>query len=155
MIFAVEAQAPAIRRVIIPTCGKRNDVITALEAKGWKQAKYPQSESCNIYATEHERRSLDYKWEPIVRRAVRKRADSFPEPFLVSHAIPRHGAARRLTYAAVVTISTTNFAGDRAPYSWRSLETRLAEIIVRPILLELVALKQVINRPVSPTQLIA
>lgn len=88
------------------------DEIKRLQADGWRKPSFPASESGNAYPTEHESRVLDYKWEPIVRRSVGKKATSFHEPFLVLHAIPRHGATGRLDYAAVVTISAPKFGGD-------------------------------------------
>jgi len=74
--------------------------IASLSAKGWKRSHFPATASGNIYSTEQEKR-LDYKWEPVVRRSVNKRAGSFHEPFLVLHAIPRHGVGGRVNYAAV------------------------------------------------------
>jgi hypothetical protein len=47
-----------------------------------------------------------------VRRHVSKLANSLDEPFLILHAIPRHGATERLDYAAVVTVSAPKFNGD-------------------------------------------
>ena len=86
--------------------------IKKLVVDGWRKPAFPTSESGNAYPTEHESRALDYKWEPIVRRSVPKKASSLHDPFLVLHAIPRHGATGRLDYAAVVTISAPKFAGD-------------------------------------------
>ena len=85
--------------------------IASLSAKGWKRSHFPATASGNIYSTEQEKR-LDYKWEPVVRRSVNKRAGSFHEPFLVLHAIPRHGVGGRVNYAAVVTISAPAFDDD-------------------------------------------
>ena len=87
-------------------------LVAELKRKGWKQSLLPVSESGNIYATEHEKRALDYKWEPVVRRVAGKMATSLHEPFLVLHAIPRHNAAGRVSYAATVTISAPKFEGD-------------------------------------------
>jgi hypothetical protein len=83
-----------------------------LVADGWKQSESPASESGNRYPTEQCRRTVDYKWEPVVRRHVSKLADSLHEPFLILHAIPRNGATGRLDYAAVVTISASRYSGD-------------------------------------------
>lgn len=92
----------------------RDDVaeIADLKSKKWKQAPLPVSDSANVYRDEASRRSLDYKWEPIVRRYASKRAASLHEPFLILHAIPRHNAAGRVSYAAAVTISALKFDGD-------------------------------------------
>ena len=79
---------------------------------GWKKSDFPVSESRNTYRMEHERRALDLKWEPIVKRRMGKKAENLHEPFLLLHAIPRHNAAERLDYAAVVTISAQKFSGD-------------------------------------------
>jgi hypothetical protein len=86
--------------------------IKTLVAEGWRKSAFPASESGNAYPTEHESRSLDYKWDAIVRRSINKNASSLHEPFLVLHAIPRHGTTARLDYAAVVTISAPKFNGD-------------------------------------------
>lgn len=86
--------------------------ITELLDDGWKESAYPSSASGNAYKTEHERRALDCKWEPIVRRRVSKLGGSVEEPFLVLHAIPRNGATVRMDYAAVVTISAPRYRGD-------------------------------------------
>ncbi|MGC3990844.1 MAG: S8 family peptidase [Chthoniobacteraceae bacterium] len=85
--------------------------IRTLIADGWKKSVLPVSESANQYPSESERRA-QYKWEAIVRRSKLKFATSIHEPFLVLHAIPRHGATSRLEYAAVVTISAKKFDGD-------------------------------------------
>jgi hypothetical protein len=91
-----------------------NDVAEAgqLVADGWKRSEFPVSESGNRYPTEQDRRALDYKWEPMVRRHISKLAGSLHEPFLILHAIPRNGATARLAYAAVVTISASKYSGD-------------------------------------------
>jgi hypothetical protein len=83
-----------------------------LAADGWKRSEFPVSESGNRYPTEQDRRALEYKWEPMVRRHISKLAGSLHEPFLILHAIPRNGATARLDYAAVVTISASNYSGD-------------------------------------------
>ncbi len=85
--------------------------IRTLLADGWKKSALPVSESGNQYPSESERR-VQYKWEAIVRRSKSKLAGSLHEPFLVLHAIPRHGATSRLDYAAIVTISAPKFTGD-------------------------------------------
>lgn len=85
--------------------------IRTLLAQGWKRSALPVSESGNQYPSESERRT-QYKWEAIVRRSKSKLAASLHEPFLVLHAIPRHGATSRLEYAAIVTISAPKFTGD-------------------------------------------
>jgi hypothetical protein len=86
--------------------------IADLLAHGWKKSSFPATESGNKYPTELERRSLDYKWETIIRHQVSKRSLSLHEPFLVLHAIPRNGAIARMDYAAIVTISAPKFTGD-------------------------------------------
>jgi len=91
---------------------ERASELSDLYADGWKRPEFPAPESGNKYPTEHERRTLDYKWETIVRRSVSKRANSLSEPFLILHAIPRNGASERFDYAAVVTISAPRFSGD-------------------------------------------
>ena len=88
------------------------DGVRDLTADGWKRSKFPSTESGNKYPTEQESRSLDYKWETIVRRHVSKRATSLHEPFLVLHAISRHGVTSRVDYAAIVTISAPKSSGD-------------------------------------------
>lgn len=92
----------------------KNDAleIKRLQGDGWRKPAFPAPESGNTYATENESRTVDYKWEPIVRRSIGKMAKSFHEPFLVLHAIPRHGATGRLDYAAVVTIAAPKLSGD-------------------------------------------
>ncbi len=64
--------------------------IATLVADGWKQSTYPVSDSGNTYPTEAERRSLGYKWEPLVRRSATKFANSLSNPHLILHAIPRN-----------------------------------------------------------------
>jgi len=88
--------------------------IASLLGAGWRQSGLPVSESGNTYRSQHEseQRRLNYKWEPIVRRSLSKLSANLHEPFLVLHAIPRHGAMGRLDYAAVVTISAPKFTGD-------------------------------------------
>ena len=50
--------------------------VKKLLAEGWKKSAFPTTESGNKYPTEHERRRLDYKWEPVVRKSVSKFASS-------------------------------------------------------------------------------
>lgn len=81
-------------------------------ADGWTRSEFPMSDSGNKYPVEYERRLVEYKWEPIVRRSVTKRLDSLNDPFLTLHAIPRNGASERFDYAAIVTISVPGCSGD-------------------------------------------
>lgn len=85
--------------------------ITAL-GTGWKRSTFPCSASGNQYPTEHERRTMDYKWDTIVSRKTSHRGTSLYRPFLVLHAINRHSPEARFDYAAVVTISAPKFQGD-------------------------------------------
>ena len=79
---------------------------------GWKRASFPVSESGNIYKYEDERRSLDCKWEPLVRRTVSKHAKNIHDPFMTIHAIGRNGASQRFDYVVVVTLKAAGFDGD-------------------------------------------
>ncbi len=86
--------------------------IADLTSKGWEKALLPTSKSGNQYKAEVERRAMDCKWEPVVRRSQQSFAASLNEPFLVLHCIPRNGACERTDYAAVITISAPAFDGD-------------------------------------------
>jgi hypothetical protein len=86
--------------------------ITALLAKKWKKSAFPVSKTGNQYTEEKQKRAMDCKWEPIVRRSISMNAESLNEPFLILHAIPRNGTIGRLDYAAVVTIAAPKFKGD-------------------------------------------
>lgn len=79
---------------------------------GWKQSAFPLSESGNQYKSEDERRALDCKWEPVVRRTITKYAKSILDPFMTIHAIGRNGASDRFDYVVVVTLRATNYSGD-------------------------------------------
>jgi hypothetical protein len=109
--FSVKDQLGKQRSKKIHLDDSASEAAQLLE-QGWKRSELPTSESGNMYPTEQDRRAIDYKWEPIVRRFVSKLADSLNEPFLILHAIPRNGATARLDYAAVVTISAPQFSGD-------------------------------------------
>lgn len=85
--------------------------IKRLIAAKWKPSALPVTASPK-YRTEDQQRSAEQKWEPLVKRVIRKRADSLNSPFLVLHAIPRKGAGDRLEFAAVVSISAPKFDGD-------------------------------------------
>ena len=85
--------------------------IKALIADGWKKSALPNSDSGNQYASEPEQRA-QYKWETIVRRSKSKKTSSVHQPFLVLHAVPRHGASGKLSYAAIVTVSVPQFSGN-------------------------------------------
>jgi hypothetical protein len=87
-----------------------DDVVEAgqLVADGWTRSEFPVSESGNRYPTEQDRRALDYKWEPMVRRHISKLAGSLHEPFLILHAIPRNGATARLDYAQNTEAAANN-----------------------------------------------
>lgn len=90
---------------------EEKDAILTL-GKGWKRSAFPVPKSGNRYPTEQEKRSIEYKWDTIVRRSVSMRANSLHKPFLVLHAIGRHSELERFPYAAVVTISAPKFTGD-------------------------------------------
>ncbi len=85
--------------------------IKSLIGKGWKKSEFPVSGSGNKYKNEFERR-IDCKWEPIVRKSIRKEYASLHEPFLVLQAIGRNGVTTPFDYAAIVTIKPTKFDGD-------------------------------------------
>jgi hypothetical protein len=59
-----------------------------------------------------QRRALDCKWEPIVRRDKSKFATGLFEPSLILHGIGRHGIGDRFGYVAVVTVRAPKFKGD-------------------------------------------
>ncbi|HEY4311871.1 MAG TPA: S8 family peptidase [Pirellulales bacterium] len=86
--------------------------IAKLLAQSWKQSSFPVTESGNDYRDEDERRKLDCKWEPIVRRYVSKQAKGLDDPFLTLHAIGRNDARDRFDYAVVVTLRAEKFGGD-------------------------------------------
>jgi hypothetical protein len=88
------------------------DKVLELRSLGWNKSSFPATQSGNRYPTEQERRSLDYKWETIVRHNISKRAASLHDPFLILHAIPRNEASARMDYAAIVTISAPKYSGD-------------------------------------------
>ncbi len=79
---------------------------------GWKRASFPLSESGNQYRTEDERRALDCKWEPVVRRTVSKFARNIHDPFMTIHAIGRNRASERFDYVVVVTLRASSYDGD-------------------------------------------
>jgi Subtilase family len=85
--------------------------ISALGA-GWSKPQFPASKSGNRYPTEHDKRSMEYKWDTIVRHRVSMRGDSIEAPFIVLHALSRHGHVNRFDYAATVTICAPKFQGD-------------------------------------------
>lgn len=87
-------------------------VIAGLLGSGWTAASFPLSESGNQYKTEDEKRAIDCKWEPVVRRTVSKFAKSIQDPFMTIHAIGRNGAAERFDYVVVVTLRATGYEGD-------------------------------------------
>jgi hypothetical protein len=86
--------------------------IKSLLKKGWRCASFPASESGNEYKDEADRRALDCKWEPVVRRTKSKLATSIFEPFMTMHAIGRNGAKDRFDYVVIVTLRADKFDGD-------------------------------------------
>lgn len=86
--------------------------IAKLLSQGWTQSLFPVSESGNTYRSEAERRALDCKWEPIVRRSKSKFAVGIHEPSLTLHAIGRHGVNDRFDYVAVITVRAPSYKGD-------------------------------------------
>lgn len=86
--------------------------VAQLLKQNWKQSAYPLTASGNRYKTESERRAIDCKWEPIVRRTCSKQAGSLHEPFMTIHAIGRNGATERFDYAVVVTLRAKRYVGD-------------------------------------------
>lgn len=81
--------------------------IQSLLDSGWKQSGFPKTASGNRYRTDEQRKE-DCTWEPVVRRTVSKKAESYESPFLLLHAIPRHGTKGRVDYAVIVTITATS-----------------------------------------------
>lgn len=86
--------------------------IAKLLKAGWSQPAFPLSESGNQYKTESEKRAIDCKWEPIVRRTCSKFAKGVCDPFMTIHAIGRNGASDRFDYVVVVTLSASSYDGD-------------------------------------------
>ena len=86
--------------------------IAKLVAKGWHKSDFPQSESGNKYKDETQRRALDCKWEPVVRREKSKFSTGLFEPSLILHGIGRHGVGDRFGYVAVVTVRAPKYKGD-------------------------------------------
>lgn len=62
---------------------RKKDEIDQLETEGWKIGQFPASKSANRYRDETERRTVDCKWEPVVRREVSMLASSIEEPFIL------------------------------------------------------------------------
>ena len=86
--------------------------IRALLLRDWKCASFPITESGNQYKTEVEKRAIDCKWEPVVRRTASKFAKNIHDPFMTLHAIGRNGATERFDYVFVVTMRASSFDGD-------------------------------------------
>lgn len=84
--------------------------IKDLLSKGWVKSSMPHSDTPKV-STEEELRA-DYKWDTSVKRTKRKNAKGLHEPFLVLHAISRHGNPQKLQYAAAVTITAKAFLGN-------------------------------------------
>lgn len=86
--------------------------IQRLLRNNWKRASFPLSESGNQYKTEDDRRAIDCKWEPVVRRHSSKFAKNIYDPFMTIHAIGRNGAKDRFDYVVVVTLRASSYVGD-------------------------------------------
>lgn len=86
--------------------------IATLMGNGWKKASFPNTSSGNVYRDEADRRKLDCKWEPIVRREVSMRSTGIDAPFLTLHAISRNDILDRFDYVVIVTIRSKNYSGD-------------------------------------------
>jgi hypothetical protein len=91
---------------------KHASEVTSMLNLGWKQSAFPKTDSGNQYRSEAERRSLDCKWEPLVRRERTKRVTSIRRPFITLHAIGRNNVPDRFEYAVIVTVSALNYVGD-------------------------------------------
>jgi len=65
-----------------------------------------------FHKTEGEKRAIDCKWEPVVRRKISKLAKSIHDPFMTIHAIGRNGASERFDYVVVVTLRAASYDGD-------------------------------------------
>jgi hypothetical protein len=85
---------------------------TRLIAQGWKKSALPDSDSGNKYKNEVDRRAIDCKWEPVVRREIGKMASGLWKPFLTLQCIGRNIVPDRFDYAVVVTVSVRNYHGD-------------------------------------------
>jgi len=87
------------------------DKVTALLSEGWIQSALPVSRSANSYQTEQARRG-ELKWDTVVKRSDRLRADSLSNPFLVLHGMGRQGNNDRIDYAVILTISAPKYLGN-------------------------------------------
>ena len=86
--------------------------VARLISQGWKKSALPDSDSGNKYKNEADRRAIDCKWEPVVRRELSKMASGLWKPFLTLQCIGRNTVPDRLDYAVVVTVSAKNYHGD-------------------------------------------
>ncbi|WP_081887815.1 S8 family peptidase [Verrucomicrobium sp. BvORR034] len=91
--------------------GNDADELNKLRDEGWTVSELPVTYSPK-YRTEAQKRAVEQKWEPLVKRVVEMPADSLATPFLVLHAIPRKESTGRLEFAAAVSITVPEFQGD-------------------------------------------
>ena len=83
-----------------------------LVSEGWTKSLFPVSDSGNQYKYELDRRAIDCKWEPIVKRETRKRVKSLSEPFITLQCIGRGLTLDRMGYAALITVDVEEYSGD-------------------------------------------
>ena len=88
------------------------DEAAAFLAAGRMKSNYPSTKSANDYRDETERRAIECKWEPLVRRNITMRGSGIDDPFLTLQAIGRNGVNARVDYVAIVTIESKKFTGD-------------------------------------------
>ncbi|MCX5684290.1 MAG: hypothetical protein NT049_11470, partial [Planctomycetota bacterium] len=113
---------PHCRRHVFSDPTKRGKRILDVEADkaevdrllgiGWTKSAFPHSDSGNNYRNEADRRALECKWEPVVRRELTKNATSVCHPFLTIQAIGRNTVPDRFDYVVVVTVRASKYDGD-------------------------------------------
>ena len=80
---------------------------------GYTQSQMPISRSTKPYKDETVLRSVDLKWDTVVRKSVRMRGKSLYMPFITVHAMGRNGHEKDcVKYFIAITIEAKKYKGS-------------------------------------------
>jgi len=94
---------------------KTDDYIKSeqLLTEGYVQADLPTSSPAKQSWSETDLRSVDFKWDTIVKKRRRMRGSSLLNPVLMLHAIDRNGFnAQCIKYHVVISIEASKYSGS-------------------------------------------
>lgn len=87
--------------------------VKALLDDGYKRSALPASKSSKRFADESELRSIDLKWDTVIRKSQRMRGSSLLNPFLTLHAMSRNDFNDSfIKYFVAISIKAPKYKGS-------------------------------------------